>query len=158
MRFVLLFRDPVERAYSHWAMEHARGFETLNFSQAIRDGRNRMKGNSHRVYSYVERGFYGAQLAVFRESFPQSPMLFLTSNALMDKTPETLARVAELIGVDRTLFPSERFRRRRNPQREMPPADRHYLEDVFADDLREFAVLSGLDLAEWPTAVAVGAV
>src|SRR5215203_1796439 len=66
MKLVLLFRDPVSRAWSHWKMEYARGAETEPFSWCIRQGRGRVAGDRdtpgfHRVYSYVERGFYGRQ-------------------------------------------------------------------------------------------------
>lgn len=63
IRLVISFRNPVERAYSHWRMETARNRETLNFSEAIRQGRQRVHAQyrlniGHQLFNYVERGFY----------------------------------------------------------------------------------------------------
>jgi hypothetical protein len=58
MKIVILLRNPIFRAHSHWKMERARGREPLGFSSAIREGRNRTFINpiSNRIFSYVERG------------------------------------------------------------------------------------------------------
>jgi hypothetical protein len=42
MRFIILLRDPAERAYSHWKMIRGRGQEPLPFGEAIREGRVRI--------------------------------------------------------------------------------------------------------------------
>jgi hypothetical protein len=83
MRLILIFRDPIERAWSHWKMEYARGAETESFAWSIRDGRSRVDAGSvraglHRVYSYVERGFYGAQVERLLALFPREQVLFLS--------------------------------------------------------------------------------
>ncbi|MGP3699493.1 hypothetical protein [Rhodobacter sp. NSM] len=70
MCLILPLRDPVERAHSHWRMEVARGNESLSFSEAIREGRARVARNG-RVFTYVERGFYGAQLERLETCFPR---------------------------------------------------------------------------------------
>ena len=65
-RLILILRHPVSRALSHWRMETSRGWETLPFSAAIRPkARERVRlapGGVHRVFSYVERGFYATQI------------------------------------------------------------------------------------------------
>ena len=59
MKLVFLFRDPVERAWSQWKMEYARGWESEPFAWCIRQGRARVDSAEapgfHRIYSYVER-------------------------------------------------------------------------------------------------------
>ncbi|MDB5452295.1 MAG: sulfotransferase, partial [Caulobacteraceae bacterium] len=66
MRLILVLRDPVERAWSHWRMEYARGAETQSFAWCVRQGRRRLfdaePWGVHREFSYVERGFYGEQV------------------------------------------------------------------------------------------------
>src|SRR6476661_6425498 len=63
-KLILSLRHPSFRAYSHWRMEVSRGAENLSFSAAIKPaGRQRVSQSTngvHRVYSYVERGFYAA--------------------------------------------------------------------------------------------------
>lgn len=87
MRLILLFRDPVTRAFSHWRMEWARRAEVLPFAEAIRAGRARMRAAAptpgfHRVWSYVERGFYGRQLARAIRLFGRDRILCLPQEAL----------------------------------------------------------------------------
>ena len=61
IKLILLFRDPIGRAYSAWCHQRRKGRENLSFSDAIRRGRARITGPldaSNRHFSYVERGFY----------------------------------------------------------------------------------------------------
>jgi hypothetical protein len=167
MKLVLLFRDPVERAWSQWRMEFARGWETEPFAWCVRAGRARVDSAEarvfHRVYSYVERGFYGAQLARALEIFPREQLLLLRSEDLDRRPDETLARICGFLGVDPPAGPV-------TPRRELvakaidygtpiSEADRAYLREVFADDLARFAELSGLDVSGWmgPTPQRAGA-
>ena len=71
MKLILVLRDPVARAWSHWRMETARGAETQPVGWCIRQGRQRLFGaepwGHHREFSYVERGFYSEQLDQVRD-------------------------------------------------------------------------------------------
>ncbi len=64
-KIIVLFRDPIERAWSHWCMEFARNNDPLAFDKAIREGRRRLDDDSMprrwRVYTYVDRGLYAGQ-------------------------------------------------------------------------------------------------
>jgi hypothetical protein len=86
-QMVILFRDPIERGWSHWRMEAARGREHLPFSEAIREGRARLPADKPtapewRVASYVERGFYAQQLERALGLFPREQLLFLKTSGL----------------------------------------------------------------------------
>ncbi|MEI9963394.1 MAG: sulfotransferase [Caulobacteraceae bacterium] len=103
MRLVLIFRDPVARAWSHWRMEYASGRETEPFAWAIREGRARVDDPAapghHRVFSYVERGFYGRQLARALSLFPRGQVLLLRARDLKDEPAPVLAQVCDFLGV-----------------------------------------------------------
>ena len=61
MKWILALRNPVERAFSAWNMETKRGKEKLPFAEAIEKEPERCREAlplQHRVYSYVDRGFY----------------------------------------------------------------------------------------------------
>ena len=73
MRVILCLRNPVERAYSHWAMETGRAWDSLPFPQAIASESERCRAAlplQHRVFSYVSRGFYSEQLRRLWSFFP----------------------------------------------------------------------------------------
>lgn len=81
IRLVMMVRDPVERAYSAYKHEAARGFETETFERALELEPQRLSGeverilanpdyesHHHRHNSYVARGQYAEQIVRLREA------------------------------------------------------------------------------------------
>src|SRR5205814_6196919 len=101
-RLILMLRDPVERAWSHWRMEHGRGVETHPFGWCVRQGRQRLFNAQpwgvHREFSYVERGFYGAQAERLFSLFPPDQVLVLRAEDLLADPDALLSRVADFLG------------------------------------------------------------
>ena len=152
MKLILLFRDPIERAWSQWKMEFARGKETEPFDWCIRGGRARMADEMpypghHRVFSYVERGFYGKQLARALELFPRSQVLLLASHLLQREPHAVIQTVCRFLGVAE---PKHRIRpliARAAPRIEYPSTltdrDVSFLQQLYDDDIARFHSLSG---------------
>ena len=153
MRLVLIFRDPIERALSHWKMEYARGAETRPFAWCVREeGRARVATDPrapgfHRVYSYVERGFYGAQLGRLLSIFPREQLLFLRSDDLRAEPERILRTVCDFLNAP----PFERVEAKESHAAKnidygigITQEDRAYLKSVFEDDQIIFTQLSGL--------------
>ena len=85
MRLIVILRNPIERAYSHWAMEHQRGDDPLPFALALEQEEARCREAlpfQHRVFSYVDRGFYSAQLRRLWRFFGREQVLVLTQEEL----------------------------------------------------------------------------
>jgi hypothetical protein len=159
IRFIVVFRNPIDRAFSQWSMAYARKEESLLFEEAIRGGRQRVAdagetGYSQRVHSYVERGFYGAQVRRFLELYPREQLLPLTSEELFKSHRTALAKVTEFLGVSpfpddlEALHVNSKKRRVEYPS-VLTRADAALLADVFRDDLAEFQALTGLDVSAW---------
>lgn len=156
---IFLFRDPIGRAWSHWCMEYARAADRMPFAEAIRGGRRRLEKlptlhPDRRVYSYVERGFYGAQLRRLLDLFPRDQILFLRSSDLAADPAATLGKIAEFLDLEP--FPQLAARNdRAMPDIEYPSRlteeDAEFLADIYRDDIEAFAKLSGLDVSDWPT-------
>jgi len=152
MKLIVMLRNPVERAYSHWSMEFGRGTETLRFSDAIRVGRSRFTGCQHRLFSYVERGFYSEQVDRLASFFPAAQLLFLRTEDLRQRHRTTLDRVCDFIGVGRfAKYPPAARVLPLEPASVPPPADTDlsYLHDLYFDDIERTARLTGLDLSAW---------
>jgi hypothetical protein len=112
IKLILLLRDPIERTYSAWCHQRRKGRGTLSFSAAIREGRTRIddaKGFGNRHFSYVERGFYAAQLARAVEVFSSSNVLVLDSRNLSRDPGALLAQAANFLGVGARPARSMRF-------------------------------------------------
>lgn len=156
MKLVFLFRDPIERAWSQWKMEYARGWETEPFAWCIREGRQRVDSleapGFHRIYSYVERGFYADQLELALALFPREQMLLLRSEDLDRRPGETLARICAFIGAPPPgpVTPRrELVSKNLDYGQQITEADRAYLRAVFAADVQRFGAISGLDVSGW---------
>lgn len=151
MRIVLLLRDPVARAWSHWRMEYSRGVERRPFAWCIREGRRRLFESEpwghHRECSYVERGFYGEQLERLLGLFPKPQVLVLRAEDLRDDPGPVLAAVRRFIGAEPAPAPPPRaihVGREMDYGSELTPADAAYLRALYARDQARLQVLTGL--------------
>lgn len=152
MRLILIFRDPIERAWSHWKMEYSRGAESQPFAWCIREGRARVASDAtapgfHRVYSYVERGFYGAQVERLLTIFPRKQVLFLRSDVLRNDPERILCSVCDFLNAphfDRIVPKESHVSKVLDYGSEITEGDRVHLRSLFSDDQRLFATLSGL--------------
>ena len=62
LKLILTLRNPIGRAYSHWNMERTRNAGPLSFWDAIQLERERCwecLPLQHRIYSCLDRGFFG---------------------------------------------------------------------------------------------------
>ncbi len=112
MKLILVLRDPVQRAWSGWRMEYARGTETHPFAWCIREGRQRLfdadPWGHHREFSYVERGFYGEQVERVYGLFPRDQILVLTSDGLRRDPATALDAVRVFLGLSPAPTPAPR--------------------------------------------------
>lgn len=155
MKLILVLRDPVDRAWSHWRMEYARSVEPHPFAWCIRQGRQRLfdaePWGHHREFSYVERGFYGELAERLLGLFPRDQLLFLTSDDLRANPAATLARVRTFLGLPPAPPPKARevhVGRDMAYPSELTAEDVAHLQDVYAADARRFAALTGVRFGE----------
>lgn len=151
MRLIIALRDPVERAWSHWRMEYARGPETLPFAQAIRGGRMRLfeaePWGFHREFSYVERGFYGEQVERLFGLFPEEQVLILKSEDLRADPGPVLAKVRAFIGLPPGPSPAPRESHvgvEMDYGSELTPEDAALLRQLYARDDARLKALTGV--------------
>jgi len=152
MRLIVVLRDPVQRAWSHWRMEYARGTETQPFAWCIRQGRQRLfdalPWGCHREFSYVERGFYGEQMERLFELFPRDQALVMKSDDLRSDPAPVLARVRTFLGLpDDAPQPAGReihVGQQIDYPSELVAADVEHLRTVYAPDADRLATLTGV--------------
>lgn len=153
MRLILVFRDPVERAWSHWKMEYARGAETRPFAWCVREGRARVATDPsapgfHREYSYVERGFYGAQVQRLLSLFPSKQLLFLRSEDLRSEPERILSKVCDFLNApafSHIKVKESHVAKDIDYGSRITQEDRSYLESQFRRDQGIFSDLTGLN-------------
>jgi Sulfotransferase domain len=156
-KLIALLRDPVERAYSHYQHEVARGFEGLVFEEAIEREPDRVAGElekmradpsynsfSYQHHTYLTRGRYAEQLEVWYSLFPRQQILVLGSEDFFADPDRTYRKVLEFLGVPPvSLARYEAF----NPRRygRMEEATRRRLIEYFAEPNRRLYELVGMD-------------
>lgn len=107
MRWIILLRDPVDRAISQYYMERSRGCEPRGLLAAVLLERSRLRDHENdwrpqsplRVHSYAARGRYAAQLDALYARFPRSQVLLLRASDLAVAPEACLARVAGFLGL-----------------------------------------------------------
>lgn len=113
VKIVFLLRNPVDRAYSHYQHNVRRRREQLSFEEAIavepdrlRGELERMKEDDHyesqayRHYSYLTRGNYAEQLAVWQSHFSEDRLLVLQAEVLFRNPQQALARTLLFLGLE----------------------------------------------------------
>jgi hypothetical protein len=112
VKIVLLLRNPVDRAYSHYHHEVRLGYETLPFEQAIEQEENRLRGEKEKMladkryysgnymhYSYLSRGIYIDQVKPWIDFFPPEQILLLKSEDFFTNTSAAMHQVHQFLGV-----------------------------------------------------------
>jgi Sulfotransferase domain len=151
MRLVVVLRDPVQRAWSHWKMEFARGAETQPFAWCIREGRQRLFAAEpwgvHREFSYVERGFYGEQIMRLYSLFRRDQTLILKAEDLRARPGPVLAQVRGFLGLSPGETPQRRevhVGRDMDYGSELTAQDVAHLRAIYARDAARLADLTGI--------------
>lgn len=143
-RLIVLLRNPIDRAYSHYHQEVARGLESLSFEEAIEREPDRLRGTDellcsedgaasleHRIYSYLARGRYAEQLARWFQVFPRERFLILESGELLRRPDAVMSRLFRFL--DLPEFSRSGYERRHQGSKRAPmsPGTRERLRAYF---------------------------
>lgn len=114
VKLIVVLRNPVDRAYSHYYLEIRRGRESLSFEEAIKLEPERLKGEKSKVrvddddntynyqhYSYLTRGIYIDQLKPWMTLFPRDQVFILRSEDFFMDPPTALSQAQEYLGLER---------------------------------------------------------
>lgn len=145
-RIILLFRNPVDRAYSQWSMQHKRGNTDLDFEAAI--AHERQIERFHRVHSYASRCEYDRIAEKTLQTFGAEQVLFLKTEELLNHPADVLSRVQQFAGIEDTqLEHKESFKGSYDAK--MAPETRDQLRAHFEPHNARFSALTGIDVSDW---------
>jgi hypothetical protein len=160
VRLIVLLRDPVERAYSHWKERRTEGKEPLSFAEALAAEPARTAGERERLiaepelfsepydwYTYRARGRYLEHLEPWLERFDRSQFLFLLSEELYRDPAVNYGRVLRFLGLPAYELSSyDVYNDRRSAP--MDPALRDELTEHFRPHNQALATRLGIPL-DW---------
>jgi len=152
IKLIIILRNPIERAYSHWNMEFNKNKDSDSFSSAIRNENIRTREalpHKHRVYSYVDRGFYAEQLRNIYRYFPRENLLVLRHEDLSEKFQSTLLSVTNFLKLKEFSF-KELFNVHTGKyEKKISFDDHNYLHKIFFNDIKEVERILDWDCSSW---------
>ncbi len=158
-KLLVLLRNPVSRAYSHYQTSIRHDWEALPFEDAIDREPLRLDGQvdallmdekHHRSFpryrwSYLSMGQYAEQLESWLRYFPREQFMFILNEEL-DRDPDaTFRRVYDFLDLPYHPLPPKR-RRVVGSYAPMQPATRARLNEYFRPHNERLAALLDLDL------------
>lgn len=112
-KFIVIFRDPVERALSHYFHNIRKGHETLSLQAAFEAEAERLAGEQERIFSdpnyyspiynhfsYCNRGLYRNQIDAWLKYFPLERFKFIRSDRFSRNSQETMNDVWNFLNLD----------------------------------------------------------
>jgi hypothetical protein len=169
VRLIVLLRDPVDRAFSHYRERVNAGTETLGFEEAVEREPERLAGEVERIVadpayyshahdfcSYLARGRYLEQLRPWMERFGRERCLVLRSEDFYANVAGTYGRVLEFLGLP-PFDPDSRHRHAvvAVPTPPLAQVTRERLAEYYAPHNRALEEYLGMDFgwkASWPSA------
>lgn len=154
MKLIVILRNPIERAYSHWNMEFSRGADNISFWDALITERDRCREalpSQHRVYSYVDRGLYSEQLRRLWTFFPKEQILILKNEALRIEPKKTLKQICEFLGVSAEPFLEidSKVVHATPYKISMSKKEKDYLRSEFEFEIKNIERMLGWDCNDW---------
>ncbi|MBT0992902.1 sulfotransferase [Cellulomonas sp. DKR-3] len=112
VRAIMLVREPVRRAWSHYQERVQNGVEALSFADALEAEDERLDGELDRMredpgyysaaydfYSYRSRGVYLPQIRNWHATFPREQLLVIRAEDLYGDTQATFDEVCAFLGI-----------------------------------------------------------
>lgn len=112
VKLIILLRNPIDRAYSHYHHQVARGREPLAFEDALAAEPARLAGETTKIltdeqyvsfnhvhFSYQARGLYVDQLMAWAKLFPPEQMLILNAEAFFQAPAAVFNQVTTFLGL-----------------------------------------------------------
>lgn len=155
VKLVVMLRDPVERAFSAYKHEFARGYESESFEKALELEDSRLAGEiermrddpryesmAHRHHSYRRRGHYAEQLEHLFRFFPREQVHVIESEEFFAGPAGPYRDLAAFLGL-RPFTPAGFGKYNARPGAPMDPATRRMLAEYYRPHDERLAALLG---------------
>ncbi len=151
MKLILILRNPIERAYSHWNMQRDRGYDTLSFHEAIQAEEIRRQKSlpwQNRRFSYLDRGYYSEQIRRLRSFFPKDQIMIIRNKQLRAEPEKILNQIYQFISVSGldNIEPIDHQTRNYSP---MSAEDHDYLKHLYKLEIKSLERITGWDCQDW---------
>ncbi|MAE69495.1 MAG: sulfotransferase [Gemmatimonadetes bacterium] len=152
MKWILILRNPIERAYSHWNMETQRNAERLPFFAAIEQERARVRTHlphQHRRHSYIDRGYYCEQIRRIWHLFSQERTLILRNEELRRQPQATIHKICDFLGAARMRIDVSLTAHELPYKSAMTSHERQLVQAILEPEIHALERLLGWDCSGW---------
>jgi hypothetical protein len=154
LKFIVVLRNPVTRAFSHWNMQRSVGRDPLPFFGALRAEAERsrtMPPQRAMRFAYVGRGLYAQQLERLWRYFPREQTIVFKSEELLDAPAAVLARIANFLRIGPFPAVAPRIMHAYRYDATMSEEEKRYLLSAFMSEIRKLERVLGWDCSTWLT-------
>ena len=104
MKFVVILRNPIDRAYSsyYYALKNSWEKPEISFSDAFQIEKERITAENYDL-TYFYNGLYHQHLSNWIKYFPRENFLILTQQELKSGTDKTMTKIFNFLGVENML-------------------------------------------------------
>jgi hypothetical protein len=114
-RMIVLLRDPIERAYSHFLLDVRDGRQRLSFYEALVEDYNKIEKGWFVSNLYIELGYYYQQLSRYYRYFDPTRMLIVFFDDFITETTNILKQISQFLEIDNHPLSSNRVNAAQNP-------------------------------------------
>ena len=151
IKIIVILRNPVDRAYSHWNMQRQLDKETRGFSEAIRQelaqGIQIPSGSGGS--NYIRRGLYTEQLERIWKFFQRERTMILKNEDLRKNHFDTLNNVYRFLGVGQQKYIPLKEWNVRSYEKPIDVKDRELLKEVFRPEIKKLEQTLNWDCSNW---------
>ncbi len=98
-KIIIILRNPVERAFSHYVMDLRMGLIKVNFRKALEDDLNKALKGWGISHLYIELGLYFEQVKRFLDVFPREQVLILLFDEIKHNPENVYGEIFNFLGV-----------------------------------------------------------
>lgn len=161
VKLIVLLRDPVERAYSHYRHNVRRGRENLSFKEALEAEKERTSIKStppaklefetispdYRHFSYIQTSLYAKKIKNIFEIFDKESVILIKSRDLLLNPRSITESVFHFLAVDylekNIDFSQKNIGISAKLENEITIKD---VKNIFETDIQNLKILTGVDL------------
>jgi hypothetical protein len=151
LKLIVILRDPVSRAYSHWNMQRERGLEHRSFEQVVQ--MNLLEIRQQLVpdprFNYLQRGEYAIQLEYIYKLFPREQVLVLFQRDLLISPLDIMNQITQFLGVSPFRRLTAKDIHRREYPEPMSDSIKNELKAHFLPHIEDLERFLGKDLSHW---------
>lgn len=108
-KFIVILRNPVDRAYSQYQMKVRKHQENLSFEEGIEHEKERLQrkegvsdieyynSDNFNQYAYLSRGLYAEQLKIWFKLFPKDQFFLVSTEELENNEPDILNKIFDFL-------------------------------------------------------------